>query len=892
MVPLSLVAIAIGAMNIAGRGDSQVIFAIIASRDFPLGILALLLTVGSTLYVLERSRDGGGLGLHSSQNFGIAVLEVEEMPPNYLLREPLIDEKWTQIFDALVRNLTLREQPFCLHIHYEEGKGKIRILLRKRPQDTDDYLISLVQSQLPGFTLTKGQEVSLPSSLENSVRQIKGNPQQFTDEVTTNVSEFFELSRSTGDYIAIFKPFKPSLVRRSILKRKFKGRTMRIKTERAIGGADAAEQTIYFIEKLAACYALRTHFYIVARSERRELADQLADDIMALVRGAFSNDAKDIPEMNRVNPDEFHHNFEKLSPIGRPAILNPVEARALFQFPRPSLGIAATERAGRPLPSVSDEVNPLESLQVDTREIPEEKEIPIEAVAKQALLAGSSGSGKTSLVFDMLLDAYHNQIPFIVFAPVKREYRALINVMPESLLFTICKEQVTPLRFNPLLPPSGTLNQAHVENFRAAFEASYALHPPMPYVLSQCLTNVYMRNGWNLLGHERGEIIMPTDLCKEVEDYTRSLGYEADLKKDIEVALIARLERLTEGALGAMLNTTKPFPTDLFLSAPTIFEFEDLADDGQKALIIALLMIAIREQVQMLGPSKSIRLIIVIEEAHRLLTNIDTIATLPDAAEARKGAIQYISNMLAEMRAYGVGTILVDQMPSKLFPDAIKNTGTKVVFRLVSDGDRKILGAAMNLDEGTMRSLLSQRVGEATVFTENMPHAYKIRIPDVVKAHGIKTSINVTDEELKEHMQTYYQHHPLNYYQQQVRYTSSHKRPVDVTRPAPKEVNTSLCAICSPNVGNCILQYLASEVLSNQDVQVRMTERLSSNTFDIEEFADYLLKLSETVLGERNLKLSYCLLAKTQHENVVKIAKALHRTLKIRIKQYSENNTR
>lgn len=52
-------------------------------------------------------------------------------------------------------------------------------------------------------------------------------------------------------------------------------------------GADAAEQTIYFIEKLAACYALRTHFYIVARSERRELADQLADDIMALVRGAF-----------------------------------------------------------------------------------------------------------------------------------------------------------------------------------------------------------------------------------------------------------------------------------------------------------------------------------------------------------------------------------------------------------------------------------------------------------------------------------------------------------------------------------------------------------------------------------------------------------------------------
>ncbi|MGQ9515366.1 MAG: hypothetical protein ACUVTL_10045 [Thermoproteota archaeon] len=209
----------------------------------------------------------------------------------------------------------------------------------------------------------------------------------------------------------------------------------------------------------------------------------------------------------------------------------------------------------------------------------------------------------------ILLETYQREIPFVVFAPVKREYRALIHVLPEVLLFTIGNEQVAPLRFNPLLPPLGTLNQTHQDNFRTVFEASYPFYPPMPYVISQCLTNIYMRGGWNLLGYERGDKLLLTHLKREIEEYTRSLGYETELKKDIEAALKIRIERLTEGALGAMLNTSKPFPLELFLSTPTIFEFDDLADDGEKALITALLLISIREQVQALGPSEKTRLI-------------------------------------------------------------------------------------------------------------------------------------------------------------------------------------------------------------------------------------------------------------------------------------------
>jgi len=900
LIPLAFVVFAIAAINAMGRGKlpSFEIFATMASRELPLSILVFLFTVGSTLYVLEREKGIGSFGLRVNKNYGIAVLEVGEIPRNYLLRERLIDEKWTQIFNALVLSLTLREQPFCLHIHYEEGRGKIRIILRKKPQDTEDYLVSLVQLQLPGFTVRKGQEVPLPSFSKASVRQIRASPHPLMEEVATNISEFFELSISTGDYIAFFNPFRPSIVRRCFIYRKYKKlRAMGNRKGSVIGGVNATalnfieserlEQTGREIERFADRYALRTNFYLVAHSESEELADQLADDIMALVKEGFSN-AKNIPETKRVNPVKFVRSFERLSPIGKPVILSTVEARTLFQFPRTALGIAATEPVEHPLSTVSDEGTLLEGLQVEAEAIQEVTNIPIEALAKQTLITGSTGSGKTSLVFNLLLDAYHNQIPFIVFSPLKGEYRALINALPEALLFTICNEQVTPLRFNPLLPQSGTLNQTHVDNFRAAFEMSYPLCPPMPYVLNQCMTNMYVRNGWNLLGYERGKAVLLTDLHSEVEDYTRSLGHETDLKKDIGAALKIRIERLKEGPLGAMLNTSKPFPLDLFLNAPTIFEFDSLIDEREKGLIIALLLNAIGEQVQTLGPSEGTRLIIVIEEAHRLLANIDAIATSRDAADVMKGATQYINNMLADMRAYGVGIILVDQTPSKLYPDAIRKAGTKILFRLL-DVDSRVLRTTMDLDEQDLKSLFSLRFGEAVVYTESAPHAHKIRIPDLAKAHGIKTSIKVTDEEVKERMKTFYQLHPLTPYQQQMRGKLTYKRLVDVPQSAPRETNDSLCAICSPNVGNCILQYLASEVLSNPDIQSKMMGWLSSNSIDIEEFADYLLKLSETVLGEKNVKLSYCILARTHHERVVEIARSLHRTLKIRNKHYSEN---
>ena len=50
-----------------------------------------------------------------------------------------------------------------------------------------------------------------------------------------------------------------------------------------------------------------------------------------------------------------------------------------------------------------------------------------------------------------------------------------------------------------------------------------------------------------------------------------------------------------------------------------------------------------------------------------------------------------VVSLLAEVRAYGQGIMIVDQIPTKLAPDVIKNTGLKIAHRIVSGDDRAVL---------------------------------------------------------------------------------------------------------------------------------------------------------------------------------------------------------
>jgi uncharacterized protein len=70
---------------------------------------------------------------------------------------------------------------------------------------------------------------------------------------------------------------------------------------------------------------------------------------------------------------------------------------------------------------------------------------------------------------------------------------------------------------------------------------------------------------------------------------------------------------------------------------------------------------------------------------------------------ARGKSVGLFVDMLAEIRAFGQGLAIVEQIPSKIVPEAVKNTSLKIMLRLAAKDDRDSLGAAMNFTEAQKR---------------------------------------------------------------------------------------------------------------------------------------------------------------------------------------------
>src|SRR5579871_508718 len=122
------------------------------------------------------------------------------------------------------------------------------------------------------------------------------------------------------------------------------------------------------------------------------------------------------------------------------------------------------------------------------------------------------------------------------------------------------------------------------------------------------------------------------------------------------------------------------------------------------------------------GQPAGLRHVIVIEEAHRLLR-------ARHEGRASAHAVELFAAMPAEIRAYGEGLVIAEQIPSKLVGDVVKNTALKVMHRLPAADDRELAGAAMNLDDAQSREVVSLEPGVAAVFADGMDRPIKVRVP-------------------------------------------------------------------------------------------------------------------------------------------------------------------
>ncbi|MET9852151.1 DUF87 domain-containing protein [Streptomyces sp. NPDC006450] len=448
----------------------------------------------------------------------------------------------------------------------------------------------------------------------------------------------------------------------------------------------------------------------------------------------------DDPE--RPGPNAYRH------PFAAQTLLSSAQLAAYVHLPNvETLGFSITPvpRFDIVAPTVNAQEPHLLVGQVldNHRATPGSYQVPLRSLTRHVFIPGTTGSGKTNTIMGLLLEASAHRVPFMVIEPAKAEYRSMLAhpvLGPHVQIFTAGKATVGPFVLNPFEVPAGTTVSEHLDLLRAVFTASFGMWAPLPQILEHCLHEVYVDRGWDLRTNTNSRLdaeaelsdAFPTlsDLISKVSEVIPTLGYEDRIAGDMRAALVTRLESLRRGAKGAMLDVSRSLPTAVLFERPTVVELEALGDEGDKAFFTGLLLIRLAEYRRTQGQRRELVHLLVVEEAHRLLANVPA-QTSEESANPRGQAVETFSNLLSEIRAYGQGVVIADQVPVRLAPDVIKNTNLKIAHRIISADDRTVLAGAMAMDEQQAKALTTLGVGEAAVFSGGDDAPLLVRVPAV-----------------------------------------------------------------------------------------------------------------------------------------------------------------
>ena len=352
---------------------------------------------------------------------------------------------------------------------------------------------------------------------------------------------------------------------------------------------------------------------------------------------------------------------------------------------------------------------------------------------RHTFITGATGAGKSQTVRHILEQLHHTHIPWLVIEPAKAEYARMAGRIGGEHITVIRPgdPDAIPVGLNPLEPEPRFPLQTHIDLVRALFLAAFEALEPFPQVLAQALTRCYSDLGWNLvLGDSGLNNVTPkypslADLQHTALDVVENIGYSKDITNDVRGFIDVRLSSLRQGTPGRFFEGGHPLDIADLLRRNVVLEIEDIGNDQDKAFFIGAVLIRIYEHLRIHHATKDpsqLRHITVVEEAHRLLKRVE-----PGTPAAH--AVELFTALLAEIRAYGEGLIIAEQIPAKIAPDVIKNTALKIIHRLPAADDRDTVGATMNLNQTQSRHVVSLPPGHAAVFTDGMDRPLRITIP-------------------------------------------------------------------------------------------------------------------------------------------------------------------
>lgn len=348
--------------------------------------------------------------------------------------------------------------------------------------------------------------------------------------------------------------------------------------------------------------------------------------------------------------------------------------------------------------------------------------LDINSLASHTFITGSTGSGKSNTIYNMLSELGNKNIKFLVVEPAKGEYKEVFGSQENVHVYGTNIKKTPLLRLNPFSFPDDIHVLEHIDRLVEIFNACWPMYAAMPAVLKDAIEQAYVKKGWNLTLSECPFNTYPTfsDLLIELHDVMDKSAYSADTKNDYIGSLVTRVKSLTNGINGQIFCSAFEIENHKLFDENVIADISRVGSMETKALIMGILIMKLQEyrMAEAKGGNEPLKHIIVLEEAHNILRRT-SYAQGQESANLQGKSVEMITNSIAEMRTYGEGFIIADQSPGLMDEAVIRNTNTKIIFRLPEEEDRELAGKSAALNENQIDEIAKLPVGVAVIYQNN-----------------------------------------------------------------------------------------------------------------------------------------------------------------------------
>lgn len=372
-----------------------------------------------------------------------------------------------------------------------------------------------------------------------------------------------------------------------------------------------------------------------------------------------------------------------------------------------------------------------------------EYKIDPHALVRHALVTGSTGSGKSTTCKTIIREVSERGIPVLIIEPAKDDYMRWAvqenRKLPEDRRFQLYMpgvkefdgEKLSELKLNPFQP--GAVGDAPVdlmqrgEKLTAVLNASLPVSDVLPVIIDETVYSYLYRSfkAPFLAGEMEQPLVYPKmdGMIEMAKDVLRARNYEQKVQDNIGASLETRFQYLVRGTRGKILNVSRSTEFDELFRKPAVINLSRITNEKDRALIMSLLMLSLYEyrisaytwdeNWRREAQKNHLLHLTVIEEAHNVLSRPR--GDYGGTGNPQQAAADLFVSMLSEIRSYGEGMMIVDQVPTRLIPDAVKNTNYKIVHRLTSPDDCDVMAAGLALRPDQKSLIVSLGIGNAVI---------------------------------------------------------------------------------------------------------------------------------------------------------------------------------